>query len=211
MEKRKWTTWTPEEDKILTEAVKKVKKLGKDNWLIIAKIVRTKTNRQCRERWTQYLDPNINKSPWTPEEDENIVKYKAQYGSKWSLIAKCLGTRRSGSYVKNRWHTYLVKNIYRNCMDNTIFEKGKESTPQPSQSWVYIPLQIQQTQQLQKNYTQMPQPLQFTQPTYPQTTTTQETTTQAANQLSLLHSANRESDNTFKPFLPQKGVDRFKE
>ena len=193
--------WTPEEDQTIRDFVGEN---GPTKWSKLAKMLPGRMDAQCRQRWFRHLDPYINKSPWTEEEDEKIVEYKAQYGSKWTLIANLLNTGRTDYAVKNRWNNSLSKRITKDHMGNLILKKSKKLTSQPSQPWAYIPSQIQQTQQLQMTYAQMPQPLQFTQPPQPQTTTTPETTTQTTNQLSSLYSANGEVDITFKHLLPPK-------
>jgi myb proto-oncogene protein len=45
--------WSSEEDKKLTEAVKKH---GKD-WVAVAAMVPGRTNQECRKRWFRHLDP----------------------------------------------------------------------------------------------------------------------------------------------------------
>jgi hypothetical protein len=46
--------WTPEEDAKLTEAVQK---FGTKHWAPVATLVCTRSNKQCRHRWMDYLDP----------------------------------------------------------------------------------------------------------------------------------------------------------
>ena len=64
--------WTQQEDVIITELIT----LHKRQWSKIAqdlqlRIGRTnpRTGKQCRERWHNHLDPNVNKEAWTAEED----------------------------------------------------------------------------------------------------------------------------------------------
>ena len=49
--------WTPEEDKKLRELVAE----GRKNWGQVAGQIPGRTSKQCRERWCNHLDPNINK------------------------------------------------------------------------------------------------------------------------------------------------------
>ena len=44
-------------------------KNGPKKWSEIAKYLPGRIGKQCRERWYNHLDPNINKKGWTEEED----------------------------------------------------------------------------------------------------------------------------------------------
>ena len=41
--------------------------------------------KRCRERWVEYVDPSLNTSPFTPEEDEFILAYQAAHGNRWKV------------------------------------------------------------------------------------------------------------------------------
>ena len=58
--------WTPEEDKILK---KKVDLFGLKKWKEIATFLPGRIGKQCRERWYNNVDPNLNKEKWTVAED----------------------------------------------------------------------------------------------------------------------------------------------
>ncbi|EPS58458.1 hypothetical protein M569_16356, partial [Genlisea aurea] len=83
--------WTHEEDKLLTELVQRYK--GK-NWKKVAACLPRRTDVQCLHRWQKVLNPDLNKSPWTKEEDDCIIKSVEKYGCRrWSAIAKVLPGR----------------------------------------------------------------------------------------------------------------------
>ena len=67
-----------------------------------------RTGKQCRERYKEYLDPNINKSEWSVEEDNIITKLHEKYGNKWTTISRNM-KGRSPNMIKNRWNSYLSK------------------------------------------------------------------------------------------------------
>jgi hypothetical protein len=73
--------FTPEEDERLAQLVMKYKE---SNWKAIAKELGSRNCRQCRERWKNYLSPNLNKEPWTALEDELLKRKYEEYGSQWS-------------------------------------------------------------------------------------------------------------------------------
>jgi hypothetical protein len=60
------------------------------------------TARQCRERWTNYLNPGLQNIEWTSAEDPLLEKGYAQVEAKWRVIADYFPAR-SKNNVKNRW------------------------------------------------------------------------------------------------------------
>jgi hypothetical protein len=44
------------------------------SWSFIARQLKGRLGKQCRERWYNHLNPDINKEPWTTEEDAMIVE-----------------------------------------------------------------------------------------------------------------------------------------
>ena len=65
------TPWTEEEDSKVKDLVKKNGK----NWQMISDLMKTRTAKQIRDRFTNILDRNINKVPFTAEEDQLLMKY----------------------------------------------------------------------------------------------------------------------------------------
>jgi hypothetical protein len=49
-------------------------KYGVKSWSFIARQLKGRLGKQCRERWYNHLNPDINKMPWTEEEDRIIVE-----------------------------------------------------------------------------------------------------------------------------------------
>ena len=93
-------TWTPEEDEKLREAVALH---GQHNWVKVAQHTPGRTDVQCRERWVNILDPELNTGPWTPEEDQQLMAKVAEIGpGKWALVAAVLD-RRTDNQCWRRW------------------------------------------------------------------------------------------------------------
>ncbi|EAX99494.1 Myb-like DNA-binding domain containing protein [Trichomonas vaginalis G3] len=104
--KRFVCTWSDYEDKRLVMAVHKY---GTKDYELVAKYVgNNRTKSQCSQRWERTLNPCIDKSAWTEEEEEILVKAVEKYGTKaWTSIANCLQTRTD---VQCRYHYKHVLN-----------------------------------------------------------------------------------------------------
>jgi hypothetical protein len=97
-----------------------VQKLGTKNWIEISQQMGSFSTRQCRERYRQYIDPNLKIGNWTTEEDEQIVEGFFQYGFKWFSIAKMLH-RRSPISIRSRFYLLIketTKELTRNYDQN---------------------------------------------------------------------------------------------
>ncbi|KAG9304818.1 hypothetical protein G9A89_016848 [Geosiphon pyriformis] len=102
--------WTDEEDDQLRFHYYKQLNISSNNlgtsWSKIHDKIPWRTAKQIRERWTNHLDPQINKTPLTQIEKEEIdTKYLA-IGPQWSQIAVEISlpsSKRTSLMVKNYW------------------------------------------------------------------------------------------------------------
>ncbi|KAL6889052.1 hypothetical protein ACP4OV_010078 [Aristida adscensionis] len=77
---------------------------GPKNWSTIACPMPGRSPNQCRERWMFYLDPALNKQPWSELEEMALIQAHQIHGNKWCKLAKLLpGSGRTGKAVKNHW------------------------------------------------------------------------------------------------------------
>lgn len=110
-EKEEKGDWTPEQDYYLTMIVKssEIYHWGnicdKFNMLLGSG---TKTSKQCRERWFNTLDPMINHSPWSKQEEAILILSHMKLKNRWCDISMNL-QGRNNNMVKNRFYSIFRK------------------------------------------------------------------------------------------------------
>lgn len=100
------------------------------NWNEIAHYMNNRTSRQCRERYNNYLRPNIINGQWTKEEDDLLKQLYDKYGPKWSLISQSFKSR-SAVNIKNH-HSTLVSQANIKNRQNYITPAEKAAPSQTS-------------------------------------------------------------------------------
>ena len=121
-----WSKFTKQEDQKLLKLVKAQGKFV--NWKDVSLEMQTRTPRQCRERYQNYLKPSIDFSKWTDEEDQTILKLVQLYGSKWNTLAKQMHGR-TGNAVRNRYQVLMRRQKKKEKMQQ---KEANNMTQKPS-------------------------------------------------------------------------------
>lgn len=98
--------WRADEDERLKRVVAEHR--GKD-WKAIATCMQDRNHSQCLHRWQNHLRPQLKKSEWTLEEDQQIWNGVMEMGTKWAQIRKKYMPNRNENDISRRWKLIIQK------------------------------------------------------------------------------------------------------
>ncbi|CAN6696777.1 unnamed protein product [Malus baccata var. baccata] len=106
--------WTPEEDELLANYIKKE---GEGRWRTLPKQAGLlRCGKSCRLRWMNYLRPSVKRGQIAPDEEDLILRLHRLLGNRWSLIAGRI-PGRTDNEIKNYWNTHLSKKLISQGID----------------------------------------------------------------------------------------------
>ena len=94
--------WTNIEDEILKASVSKY---GLNQWARVSSLLARKTPKQCKARWSEWLDPGIRKIEWSKAEDEKLLHLAKLMPTQWRTIAPIVG--RTATQCLERYQKLL--------------------------------------------------------------------------------------------------------
>ncbi|KAI9799789.1 MAG: Pre-mRNA-splicing factor cef1 [Sarcosagium campestre] len=94
--------WTSLEDEVMKSAVSKY---GLNQWARVSSLLARKTAKQCKARWSEWLDPGIRKIEWSKEEDEKLLHLAKLMPTQWRTIAPIVG--RTATQCLERYQKLL--------------------------------------------------------------------------------------------------------
>ncbi|KAK0671485.1 hypothetical protein QBC41DRAFT_56961 [Cercophora samala] len=129
-------TWTKDEDQKLRAAVE----VYGARWSKIAEAVGTRNGDQCWKRWYDCLDPSIDKSPWTSDEDARLLQQVSRSGRNWSEIVHKHFPNRTSLSAKNRYSILQRKqeNASKSSYKKTTPAYSAASSPSPGPNLNYL-------------------------------------------------------------------------
>lgn len=101
--------WSEEESNLLASLILKH---GEKNMTFIATLMKTRTRRQCLERWRWQM-ANVKKGRFTPEEDASIVEAVKKYGENFAVVRVVIGSERTARHISQHYRNMLAPGIDR--------------------------------------------------------------------------------------------------
>ncbi|KAM9311752.1 cyclin-D-binding Myb-like transcription factor 1 [Gastrophryne carolinensis] len=111
--------WTDEEERRLTDVVHELTGTESGDivtqgvsWALVAERVRTRSEKQCRSKWLNYLNwKQSGGTQWTKEDEINLILRIAELGVldendiNWDILAEGWSSVRSPQWLRSKWWT----------------------------------------------------------------------------------------------------------
>ncbi|KAL0633108.1 hypothetical protein Q9L58_008008 [Maublancomyces gigas] len=119
--------------------LQKMKGFGQQfkSMVVVAQVVKTRNGDQCSKRWYDALDPSIDHSPWTSDEDVRLLEAISKHGRNWKAIVKAYFPRRTSLSAKNRY-SLLIRKMEPKCKQSHSSVTRKASLRPPNSKSVQL-------------------------------------------------------------------------
>lgn len=114
--------WTNVEDEILKASVSKY---GLNQWQRVSSLLARKSAKQCKARWSEWLDPSIRKVEWSRDEDEKLLHLAKLMPTQWRTIAPIVG--RTATQCLDRYNSLLDEAEARDNNELGLAGPGEEA------------------------------------------------------------------------------------
>ncbi|KAA8913278.1 pre-mRNA splicing factor component-domain-containing protein [Sphaerosporella brunnea] len=114
--------WTNVEDEILKASVSKY---GLNQWQRVSSLLARKSAKQCKARWSEWLDPSIRKVEWSRDEDEKLLHLAKLMPTQWRTIAPIVG--RTATQCLDRYNSLLDEAEARDSQELGLAGPGEEA------------------------------------------------------------------------------------
>ncbi|KFY24243.1 hypothetical protein V493_05368 [Pseudogymnoascus sp. VKM F-4281 (FW-2241)] len=123
-EKRNCGNWDGDEDEKLQAAVEK----HGYRWTKVSQLVGSRNADQCAKHWKSCQEPGIDRSEWTPQDDELLLGAVQIWGQNWKEIVDRHFPKRPTIHLSNR-HTLLIRRL----RNNSTASDGKSAKDEGKQ------------------------------------------------------------------------------
>lgn len=133
--------WTNAEDQILRAAVSKY---GLTQWARVSSLLPKKTAKQAKARWNEYLNPTINRTEWSLQDDEKLLNLAKLLPNQWRSIASVMG--RTATHCLERYQKLLSDALQvkdeeeEGAIDTSLTGPGIEALPALGNAFESLPL-----------------------------------------------------------------------
>ncbi|KAI1408609.1 hypothetical protein F5Y13DRAFT_194083 [Hypoxylon sp. FL1857] len=122
-------TWAPVEDARLRDAVAKYGR----RWIVVAGAVGTRNGDQCAKRWNENLNPELDHSPWSSQEENLLLHLVDLYGHNWKFMASSFLEGRAPLSLKNRYSLLMRRQKRQGVGTKQLPSPTSTSPTSPSQ------------------------------------------------------------------------------
>ncbi|KAL3457088.1 hypothetical protein BJX64DRAFT_25773 [Aspergillus heterothallicus] len=133
-------SWTQDEDDRLFQLVERYH----HRWAAIAQKMETRNADQCSKRWHHCLNPELERSPWSDEENTLLLSAVGVHGSSWKEIQRFHFPTRSANNIKNQYTILSRKGLpftpLPPCCSSPPTTKPPARSPSSSTPSAHIPI-----------------------------------------------------------------------